>query len=594
MIEVHTIEAAKNITLTVEFNIARILKWREEGRFDEYTYENGEEVLYQRNGKTFFRGFLKEMRPVAGVENEEVEFTAVDAFEKLMKRIFIKSGTAQIEYNYLDKGQEEKNCWEIIQDILSTVTDIIPSTEGDTSTLTAIPPALSFSGSTVGEAILAVLRYQSTHGCFINPETGALKFVDFSGSLEEKSVYLGEIGERVEDHPEYNLKSCQLNPTFEGCITRVIIEGGENMEEFTETLQKNWDPAYETDWDYIKSIQYPDTYGKVFRYFKTTNPSNLPWTEGRISDTGFIENEAPLVEVEYKDKDGNSYWVASAPQHINYETGEVVFSKPIVSLLVRTDGRIVASGTWQYRQVRITVCKSLGKFFITREATDGTAYQKGYRADYYVYAWAFVKLVKNGQTLRDDTQKAIDFADKILALNKNEHIRGNAVIDTKREDFEYDLGQSVNFVNTKKWEKVFVRINSLTYQFDAPYEVQISLTSDPFIFNPEFFLKQKETQQKTKDLEGWRGTREFRARLRWKKPGGEEGDSTGPAGGTAGSIVVHAQDPSLNTIITDLSNPPRQSSLNLVLVWDPNETDPLNDPSRPGAWKAVAIYKPAP
>lgn len=507
----------KNPVLDIGFNQPRILRWtRDDVRADSYDVENaGAMVSVIWNDKKMFEGWLMEHK-VSISQPENVAFYALDGWEWFNSHILEIGGNRKIKYNAIDEGQELKTCGEILKEVLDC--GKIPGWvcsgyhESELNAMVIEPPIIDWEGVYIGDAINEVLKYQGTYGAWIDLITKKIRFMNFEGTMEEKSVYLGELNENVLDHGEYNVKRAELKPTLRGCITKVIVEGAGVYEEKTVELEEDWDEGLEADWNFYKANTEPDTYGKVYRRFKVPDIINLPLLDMKIEDDGTVGSREIMVEVGYIRKDtGETIWLEKEAG-IDIEAGVVRFGRPVVNL------RISYLGFYRFKmeviqkgKVRLTFGERTDDLVAEREDLSGAGTEANYTREKYIRDTDYYKLIKDEVVIRDDTSRMEEMGDKILVLNKDIKLEGKVVIDMGDTDVNWELGQKVSVKNSNKgeWDTKYLRVAAISYAFHQR-EATLSLSSSKVLFGYAFLEDQRmlrkkveKTEREVEKLERW-------------------------------------------------------------------------------------------
>lgn len=498
----------KKPVLDIRFNQPRILRWtRDDVRADSYDVEKvGAMVIVVWNDKKMFEGWL--MEDSVGISQpEKVAFYALDGWEWLNSHILEIVGERKIKYNAIDEGQELKTCGEIIKEILDcgNIPGWICSghSGGELDGMTVEPPIIEWEGVYIGSAINEVLSYQATHGAWIDPITKKMKFIDFTGSIEEKSVYLGVLNNNVLEHGEYNVKSAILKPTLRGCVTKVIVEGEGVFEKKTVELEEDWDESLEADWDFYKANTEPDTYGKVYRQFKVPDAINLPLLDMEIEDDGTVSGEEIIAEVGYVRKDTEETVWMKKEAGMDLDTGIIRFGKPIVNL------RISYLGFYRFKmdviqkgKVRLTFGERTSDLVVVREDLSGAGTEANYTKEKYIKDTNYYKLIKDSVVIRDDTSRMEVLGDKILLLHKDVNMQGRVVIDIGDEDVNWELGQKVRIRNSNKaeWDTKYLRIAGISYDFHGR-EATLNLADWKDLIGYEFVEDRRLLKEKADKIE---------------------------------------------------------------------------------------------
>jgi len=247
-------------------------------------WENNDEVRLEVDGATVFRGRVTSVERQASASDEGIRFYCSGLREQARGVVFRKvvrgALTSRLVYNCPREEQEleaphvvsEDNhltVGDIIADILDTMAPELANIIGhgqpgsgydpdQIAALAVVPPKVVFDGLSVVEAIDAVLRHAPNFAWFIDPGTTRAVFVDLS-ALSDKDI--PGLNASVISHAlTWSIAECYTACTVEGARERVDIYDG--------SLQPDWNPAYEADWSLMKALQFPDTYGAVFRKWR--------------------------------------------------------------------------------------------------------------------------------------------------------------------------------------------------------------------------------------------------------------------------------------------------------------------------------------
>jgi len=578
----------RNLRLRLALNQPTVLRWTEDKEI-ESAYYPWTPVKLTWLGETLFQGRLKSQ--VANLEAEEIDRQAVDAWEYLNTHILKLNNSYQVEWNNRDKNTQVKTCGEIIQEIFNSgiiPSDVISGIVG-ADLLDVKPPYLRYEGAFIADVLLDLLKFQQDVVAYINQSTKELTFQKLD-SGEIIDTYLGEEGQTIKD--QYNILRQGLNYSLEGVYTRAVLLGEEVVYEVEETLQRAWDANLEATWTPELAQQNPSTYGRVYRVWKG---SHQAWLNYLANQDGTLSNDGPKII----DADGYE----CPPSYIDYENGEIWYPvrRRITSINFQT------GITWEYgvlpkEPLTGTYTYKGKKFTYEYSAQDGEAVSAGYTAEPAPFqGYGLRQVIKNGQVVRDDTAEAKKWLRNYVERHKNLNLKGTITIDTKErsQDIAIRPGKKLRIRNSKGDALLprLLLVMSVEYNFSENTALVEVMSEDNLFYEMMLSLRNQDRQIKEarRRIDNAIEQTTLAFSFHRKKADREELDNASLQNLSRAFLVVHSPDETNypNTIITDLANPPRQSSLNLVLAWDPNESDPLNDPSRPGAWKAVAIYKPA-
>jgi len=90
---------------------------------------------------------------------------------------------------------------------------------------------------TVSEIINKLLGMAGNYGYYID-KTNRLHIVNFDEDPSTTvNLYVGEEGENIEDHSEYNVIECSVVNSLNDCYTRAIVTGKETWKEGSKELK---------------------------------------------------------------------------------------------------------------------------------------------------------------------------------------------------------------------------------------------------------------------------------------------------------------------------------------------------------------------
>lgn len=251
---------------------------------DTDTWENEDTVeLLTDDGTTRFVGRIKANERSGSVSAESVTYICLGVRNQVNDHTFRRSVSgavvSRVVYNCPETEEEQEAGYvaltgrqttvgEIIDDILDTMKSDLSGTvgtgtlvsmrsEADIAGMTAIPGKIVLDAMPVDEAIAAVLAHQPDRAHYIDPETRRYVFVDLE-NLAATDV-AGVDGAVIRQ---------SLNFTTGPCYGACTVEGTRELHDcYDGSLTPAWDTSLEADWTLLKRLNYPDTYGKVFRYF---------------------------------------------------------------------------------------------------------------------------------------------------------------------------------------------------------------------------------------------------------------------------------------------------------------------------------------
>ncbi len=184
-------------------------------------------------------------------------------------------------------GMHNYTCGQIIREILNTQKTELAGfidhwIDSELNAMTIMPPRMEFAGITLAEAFDQILQYQYDAGWDLDPNYNTIHF----RSLKKTALTVKNLDASTLRAEQYHLKA-----TIAPCITRVILEGREEIEKVdrvtyvsksidaaTSDVTPGWDQSLENSWDQKQAEDDPqmDTFGKVYKYFWLSNKPLLP------------------------------------------------------------------------------------------------------------------------------------------------------------------------------------------------------------------------------------------------------------------------------------------------------------------------------
>ena len=258
--------------------------------FDEPTdWQNEDAVELVRDGTTLFEGRIKSSERVASADGEHVAYTCVGLREAAdgvtFQHTIGGSATARVvyncppeeeleEYGYVANPGETWTVGGIVADVLDTMASELAGTIGDGSqgsgytqseldALASVPPKAVLNARSVDDALLAVLRHAPDFGYYVDPADHKARFIDFR-TLAAKDV--AGVGDAVLHH--------QLDFSTAACHSACTVQGTYELVDVFEQLTPAWDTGLEATWTSEQAAEQPDTYGKVWRLFATSEPAS--------------------------------------------------------------------------------------------------------------------------------------------------------------------------------------------------------------------------------------------------------------------------------------------------------------------------------
>jgi len=249
-------------------------------------WQNNDAIRLDVDGTTRFAGRITAHERAASASSEGIRYQCVglrdQARDVAFRKTIVGAATSRLVYNCPpDEAEEEalhlaaegttSTVGDIVADILDTMAAELSGIVGDgtpgsgytaaqLAALDAIPGKVVLDGLAVDEAIDDVLRHMPNVAWYVDPASRKAVFVDLA-ALAAKDV------------PGVNgsvIRQC-LNTTTAGCYTACTVEGARQLVDiYDQALAPDWDGSLEETWDLLKAMQYPDTYGRVFRKWKCT------------------------------------------------------------------------------------------------------------------------------------------------------------------------------------------------------------------------------------------------------------------------------------------------------------------------------------
>ncbi|MFP4058710.1 MAG: hypothetical protein ACLF0G_17725 [Candidatus Brocadiia bacterium] len=257
--------------------------------FDEPTdWQNEDAVELEVDGTCLFAGRIKSSQRLASPHGEHILYTCAGLRDEADGVPFQRSvggtTTARVVYNcppeealeehgYVALGGTRATVGEMVADILDSSAAALAGILGDGSpgsayladeleALATVPGKVVLNGSSVDEALRAVLAHAPDFGFYADPQEHRLRFVDFR-TLEPRDV-AGVGGDVVRQ---------ELDFSTAGCYSACTVQGTYELVDVLETLTPAWDRDLEADWTSDKAAKYPDTYGTVWRLFEAAAPA---------------------------------------------------------------------------------------------------------------------------------------------------------------------------------------------------------------------------------------------------------------------------------------------------------------------------------
>ncbi len=454
-------------SVRTSFDGARYLSFSRDIRFDEdNVFANNDVVSLSINGTTVFTGWILDHDPSLDT-NEAIGYRAAGPRVKLGQIIYRKDGSAVVTYNEggdADTSAPDGAAWtfgQIFLDIVNgydNVNGLIPGNviaEIDKDSILAMnaeAPEIIFSGMSVDDCLRYIIHQAGKFGFFISISK-KIQVVDFD-STTAKKVYIGQIGETVSDHAEYDVVEANLNWSVAACKTKCTIEGARKRYEQFVNLTPAWDPDLEEGWsthEWIVSgktlIWQPVGEDKAAVYRKYTYAE----TRNLLPD---LISEDKTISTEYKKHDGSWFPYQAG---IDLEKREVTFPTPVHVYRIKVGSDSHWSiGTLVYAPTEARMkCVVEGDPLSVSIGPIGTAYtQRGIVNEMYIIDRSLIweNVARPGEaSARDDSTKLEALATQLLANLKDEQVTGDIILDGL--DLGWSLENKVDIENAKdsKW-----------------------------------------------------------------------------------------------------------------------------------------------
>ncbi|MBM4035643.1 MAG: hypothetical protein FJ291_28210 [Planctomycetes bacterium] len=315
------------------------------------------------DGAVVFEGRLRSSERTGSAEREEIAYTCLglraEAADVPFRRTVAGTATPRVVYNcpveeeFFEAGHApldgpSRTAGEIVADILDAMAEELAGVIGDGSpgsgyvqadldALAVVPPKLVISEQNVDEALRSVLAFAPDFGYWIDPATHKARFFDFR-ALEAKD--LPGVGGAVIRQ--------QFAFSTDRCYSACTVVGSQELVDIAEELTPAWDTGLEADWTSEKAEEFPDTYGRVWRLFATSEPAQAG---GTVVPDRFVGSGAPLITITYAEQGHTKAARTSA---------EVVDG---TKLLIDTLGRewSAAQGKWVPAAVRARFTYAKGR-----------------------------------------------------------------------------------------------------------------------------------------------------------------------------------------------------------------------------------------
>jgi hypothetical protein len=258
----------------------------------------------------WFRGIVKNFSKERASRGDLWTFHCEGLFAIEEKTTWLKSGSARFVYNVgdpedpdYDSDLEDKTVGDIIDDMHTDCSliwtyftdDPANLTQDACPDLTVKPQKFAVNGGFVPNVLQALLsQYMPYYKTFWEYSTGgsgwALVIVDTRSELTEVKI-------NRDDMDETPLES-RFNFSRDGVFSAVEMQGAKAQTEVLENytpagggdITEDWDVSFEAGWSEALALEFPETYGKVYRCFELSQNNVLPTRlSSSVNNTAWIE-----------------------------------------------------------------------------------------------------------------------------------------------------------------------------------------------------------------------------------------------------------------------------------------------------------------
>jgi len=212
-------------TITYSLDRAAYARFTYLSRYDEaesnLPFKPGDDIVILKDNHTLFNGYIIHLnRKASGDSGEILEYEAVGP------RYFLNQLTALYRNTPVFKFNQDTKTYtsgSIIQKVLASFPQNIinTSTIYGISSLTYKPLDISYSGSTYEQVIEDMLSYNGPFRWYVD-NFRKIHIVNLN-NVAGYDVYIGQLGEKVSDHPEYDVIDHEFQYSLVGRFSRVRI-----------------------------------------------------------------------------------------------------------------------------------------------------------------------------------------------------------------------------------------------------------------------------------------------------------------------------------------------------------------------------------
>lgn len=446
------------------FDGPRMLSFGRDIRFDEDNiFNNGEKISLTINGTTVFTGKLLDHDPKLDTA-ETIEYRAAGPRSELRGKIYTRKGSGNVSFNAETREEQRDSTvgWSygaIGSDIANGAPNYMIASSSGMGAMTTEAEETKFAGMSYDEVLRRTVEKAGKFGFYFTPAR-VLKVVNLN-TTTSKNVYIGEIGQKLSTHTEYDVARANLNWSISGCKTECTIEGSRARYETYITLSGVWHPSLERFWsaDWVWG-GWPDLdwniYGNpadVFRKYSFT-------TLKRIRGDLISENKGAYTE--WLTDDGKWFPFQAS---IDLASGEAIFPLPIYNLRRKGTTTLLERISHVYSEAKVRMKCVIEGPRIKRTVHGGNARTKGVTSNIYIMDDSLIKenVSRPGTSaIRNDLSKMSSIATALLAPVKDEEITGTVTLDGL--DLTWGLENNMNIQNTKdgKWSSIKATVLAVT------------------------------------------------------------------------------------------------------------------------------------
>lgn len=462
------------------FDGPRYLSFGRDIRFDEDdVFSANDKISLTINGTTVFTGWISEHNPRLNT-NETIEYRAAGPRSKLSGITLTRNNSATVIYNGEDITEKTTSKWtyrQIFQNIASKIPNkYVTSVSIGAGIMTATAPETSFIGMSIEDCLRSVIEKVGKVGYYITPQR-QLRVVNLDSTISKK-VYLGEIGEKVSDHSEYNVLNTDLNWSIAGAKTKCVIEGSRRRVEKYINLTPDWPSGLEKYWNisaYINGIAGVDLplgdYNDIYRKYKFSDHL-------RVQTTLISENRGAFTEWQAINRTWFPYQAS-----IDMVNRSVIFPTPVYGQRFKNIGLLSAGLVRSRAQARMK-CVVEGERIKVTVGPTGTAYtNRNVTDEIYITDDSFMRenVARPGEkTPRNDISKMITIANELLEAVKDEQVTGTITLDGL--DLTWGLENNIDIENAKddKWTNLNALVLSINLNLENE-TTQLQLSTNKYL-----------------------------------------------------------------------------------------------------------------